>query len=176
MKEFEFTIKFALGNADADPESYIDQLYEAGCDDALIGVGKTGMIALDFIRKADNALDAVTSAIEDVKRVIPDAQLVEATPDLVGLTDIAELVGLSRQYIRKLRINNHSFPAPVHEGKSAIWHLSYILNWFQSTNTVETGSLSSTVEIANVNRQINIIKGSRDIDPQVNSRISALTG
>jgi hypothetical protein len=79
MKEFEFTIKFSLGDADADPETYVDRLYGAGCDDALIGIGQTGMIALDFIREANNALEAVISAIEDVKRVIPDAQLVEAT-------------------------------------------------------------------------------------------------
>jgi hypothetical protein len=57
------------------------------------------MIALDFIREADNALEAVMPAIEDVKRVIPDAQLVEATPDLMGLTDNTELVGLLQKYI-----------------------------------------------------------------------------
>ena len=174
MKEFEFTIKFALGDANADPESYVDQLYDAGCDDALIGIGKTGMIALDFIREADNALEAVMSAVEDVKRVIPDAKLIEATPDLVGLTDIADLVGLSRQYIRKLRVNNHTFPAPFHEGKSAIWHLEYVLNWFQSSNTVAVDSLKTLVEVASVNRQINIVKESGNVDPQVNTRISAL--
>ncbi len=172
MQEFEFTIKFSLGDADA--ESYVDRLYGAGCDDALIGIGKTGMIALDFIREADNALEAVMSAVEDVKRAIPDAQLVEATPDLVGLTDIADLVGLSRQYIRKLRVSNHTFPAPFHEGKSAIWHLEYVLNWFQSSNTVAIDSLKSLVEIANVNRQINTVKESRNVDPQVNDRISVL--
>jgi hypothetical protein len=174
MKEFEFTIKFSLGDADADPETYVDRLYGAGCDDALIGIGKTGMIALDFIREANNALEAVISAIEDVKRVIPDAQLVEATPDLVGLTDIADLVGLSRQYMRKLRVSNHTFPAPFHEGKTAIWHLEYVLNWFQSSNTVAVDSLKSLVEVANVNRQINTVKESRNVDPQVNTRISAL--
>jgi hypothetical protein len=139
----------------------------AGCDEALIGIGKTGMIVLDFIREANNAL-------EDVKWVIPDAQLVEATPDLVGMTDISDLVGLSPQYIRKLRVSNHTFPSPFHEGKSAIWHLEYVLNWFQSSNTVAVDSLKSLVEVPNVNSQINTVKESRNVDPQVNTRISAL--
>jgi hypothetical protein len=34
MEAFEFTIKFSLGDADADPESYVDRLYGEGCDDA----------------------------------------------------------------------------------------------------------------------------------------------
>jgi hypothetical protein len=97
----------------------------SGCDDALIGIGKTGMISLDFIREADDALEAIVSAVEDVKRVIPDAQLVEATPNRVGLANIADLVGLSRQSIRKLKVSNHSFPARFHEGKCPIWQLEY---------------------------------------------------
>jgi hypothetical protein len=43
------------------------------------------MIALDFIREADSTLEAVMSAVEDVKPVIPEAQLVEATPDPGGV-------------------------------------------------------------------------------------------
>jgi hypothetical protein len=34
MEAFEFTIKFSLGDADADPESYVDRLYGEGCADA----------------------------------------------------------------------------------------------------------------------------------------------
>jgi hypothetical protein len=76
--------------------------------------------------------------------------------------------------MRKLRVSNHTFPAPFHEGKTAIWHLEYVLNWFQSSNTVAVDSLKSLVEVANVNRQINTVKESWNVDPQVNTRISAL--
>jgi hypothetical protein len=55
-----------------------------------------------------------------------------------------------RQYIRKLRVSNHTFPAQFHEGKSAIWHLENGLNWFQPSNTVEVDSLKSLLEVANV--------------------------
>jgi hypothetical protein len=97
MKEYSFTLKFNFPDARIDPvrealrnaNRYIDRLYEAGCDDTLIGIGKQGCIALDFIRSASSAFDAISSAIVDVKKVIPDASLIEATPDFVGLTDIS---------------------------------------------------------------------------------------
>jgi hypothetical protein len=37
-----------------------------------------------------------------VKAVVPGARLVEAAPDFVGLTDVAQVLGLSRQNLHKL--------------------------------------------------------------------------
>ncbi len=71
----------------------------AGCDDALVGVGQPGRIALDFTREARSASEAVLSAIKDVQRAIPGARLIEAGPDYVGLTEVAEMVGVTRQNI-----------------------------------------------------------------------------
>ena len=88
MKEYEFTLKFSVND---NPEQYVEKLGAEGCTDALIGVGKNGRIALNFIREARSAYDAVSSAVEDVKRAIPEAKLIEASPDFVGLTDIAKL-------------------------------------------------------------------------------------
>lgn len=92
MNEYEFILKFDLPNSE-DPERYVDALYEAGCDDATVGIGQEGKIALDFTREASSAFDAVSSAISDIKKVIPGARLIEATPDIVGLTDISEIIG-----------------------------------------------------------------------------------
>ena len=100
MGQFNFTLRFALGEHDADPQLFVESLLAEGCDDALIGLGRPGRIALDFTREASSADDAILSALADVQRAIPEAKLVEATPDLVGLTDIANLLGCSRQYMR----------------------------------------------------------------------------
>jgi hypothetical protein len=81
VKEYSFTLKFNFSDAGIDPDCYIDRLYEAGCDDALIGVGNQGCIALEFIRSASSAFDAVSSAIVDVKKVIPDASLTDGRSD-----------------------------------------------------------------------------------------------
>ena len=106
MNEYDFTLKFCLPCSSVNPDTYIDKLMNEGCDDALIGVGYTGRIALNFTRTSDSARNAVFSAIRNVKSAIPGVRLIEAMPDLVGLTDIANLLGFSRQNMRKLMLKS----------------------------------------------------------------------
>lgn len=128
--EYEFTLKFALSDPNADPEAVLGAIQEAGCEDALVGIGKRGRVALDFSREADTAEQAVASAIADVRRAIPGARFIEATPDFVGVTDIAKILGCSRQNVTKiLTASGSRFPDPVHEGSAAIWHLESVLTW-----------------------------------------------
>ncbi|MFW6349628.1 MAG: helix-turn-helix transcriptional regulator [Thiohalospira sp.] len=130
MNEYEFTLKFAIP-ADLEAETLEDRLFEAGCDDALVGLGQRGRLALHFSRAEDSAEAAITSAIQGVQTAVPRARLVEAGPDLVGMTEMAELFGFSRQNMRKL-VQRHGdvFPLPVHEGRQALWHLADVLDWF----------------------------------------------
>lgn len=173
MDEFEFTLKFSIPEAKGGTETYIEQLAAEGCDDALIGIGQAGRIALDFTREAGSAFDAVASAIADVKRAIPEARLVEATPDLVGLTDVAHIIGCSRQYMRKLMISSGArFPIPVHEGKSALWRLSKVLIWLQESKQYQVeGSL---MDVAQTTMQFNIARDALDIDSAVQQNIRGL--
>ena len=83
MKEYDFTLKFDLPDPGENPERYVDSLYEAGCSDASVGIGQVGRIGLNFIREASSAFDAVSSAISDVKKAIPNARLIEVTPSLM---------------------------------------------------------------------------------------------
>jgi hypothetical protein len=59
---------------------------EAGCDDALVGTGQPGHIALEFRREAFSAEQALVSALSDVKKAIPCARLLEVTPAVVRMT------------------------------------------------------------------------------------------
>ncbi|MBN9406525.1 MAG: DNA-binding protein [Burkholderiales bacterium] len=130
--EYTFTLKYQLAEHDSDPDTLVERLGGAGCDDALVGIGQPGRLALEFTREAENAQAAVRSALADVKRAVPSAKLVEAVPDFVGLTDVAELVGVSRQAMRKLMLSHvATFPAPVHEGSASIWHLAEVLSWLE---------------------------------------------
>lgn len=124
MSDYEFTLTFSLPELKADAEQYLDALFEAGCDDALIGTGQAGCIALDFVRDSESATDAVSSAIENVKTAIPDAELIEVKPDLVGLTDVAKILNCSRQNVRKYMKAYADFPRPIHTGNASLWHLS----------------------------------------------------
>ena len=130
--EYIFTLKYQFTEHDNDPDELVERLGEAGCDDALVGIGQPGRLALEFTREAESAQEAVRSALADVKRAIPSAKLVEAVPDFVGLTDVAEIMGVSRQAMRKLMLSHAAtFPAPVHEGSASIWHLAEVLGWLE---------------------------------------------
>lgn len=162
MSEYEFTLKFRLPVTDADPEQFIDALAEAGCDDATVGIGQQGRIALDFTREADSAMEAVVSAVQAVKGAIPGAELIEASPDFVGLTDVAYFVGCSRQNMRKLMVTHMAtFPAAVHEGSQAIWHLRPLLDWLSETQKRQISR--SLIEVSEVTMKVNIAKETRRV-------------
>ncbi len=89
MKTYEFTLTFSLERVDEDPGIYEKALWDYGCDDASIGLGRKGSIALMFDRKAKSAQDAVGNTISNVIQSIPGATLIEVEPELVDLTNSA---------------------------------------------------------------------------------------
>ena len=76
--EFRFTLRYSIA-ANGAEDDLVERLAAAGCNDALIGIGQPGRIALEFTREAENALAALTSAMADVKRAIPSAQLIDVS-------------------------------------------------------------------------------------------------
>ena len=163
MTEYQFTLKFSLNSLEANIDELVERLGEAGCTDALVGIGQPGRIGLDFTREAKSASAAVQSALADVKRAIPNAELIEAAPDFVGLTDIAMLLGFSRQNMRKLAVQaNSMFPPPVHEGMPTIWHLATVLDWLKSRGNYEIDD--SLWEVAKTNRHFNLAKELHNLD------------
>jgi hypothetical protein len=155
--EYDFTLKYQLAADDSDHDEIVERLAEAGCDDATIGVGQPGRIALVFAREGTSALGALMSALADVKRAVPSARLVEAAPDFVGLTDVADVAGVSRQNMRKLMLSHAAdFPIPVHEGNPSVWHLWDVL------------------EVARSAKQVNLAKEARELEPLVNRQLEDL--
>lgn len=175
MMEYTFTLKYQLADDDRDPDGLVERLGEAGCDDALVGIGQPGRLALEFTREAESANAAVRSALADVRRAVPSARLIEVAPDLVGLTDVAEMVGVSRQNMRKLMLANPgSFPAPVHEGSASIWHLADVLTWLQARGSYSLAR--DVLEVARVALQVNLAKESRRLPRSTSEELGALVG
>jgi len=157
MNEYEFTLKFRLPDASGDPARFIDALAQAGCDDALVGVGQPGRIALDFSRVAKSAVAAISSAVLAVKKAIPGAELVEASPDFVSATDVAELAGCSRQNVRKWTLSHGAtFPLAVHEGSPSVWHLANVLAWLGEQQQRRVDAV--LLETAEATMKVNIAK------------------
>ena len=66
MQRFTFTL--VVEGRDLQADEVADALFEAGCDDALVGPSE-GVQFLDFDREADSADEAVRSAVADVESV-----------------------------------------------------------------------------------------------------------
>ncbi|CAH2901028.1 MULTISPECIES: helix-turn-helix transcriptional regulator [Paraburkholderia] len=171
--EYTFTLKYKLAAQDCDLDAIVERLGEAGCDDATIGVGQPGRLALVFSREGTSALEALVSALGDVKEAVPSARLVEAGPDFVGLTDVAEIAGVSRQNMRKLMLSHAvEFPPPVHEGSASVWHLSDVLDWLNSRGGYDINA--EVFDVARSAKQINLAKEARGLEPRLNRRLECL--
>jgi hypothetical protein len=173
VSTYEFTLRFTLPTCDADMDELADALYGHGCDDALIGIGQPGRIGLDFCRAADTAREAVLSAIRDVRQAIPGAALVEVTPDLVGVAEVAAMFGCSRQNIRKLILSCPSTaPAPAHEGNSSLWHLAPLLHWLAREKRYEVSP--ALLDLADATMQVNLAMDGLRADPDTERELRVL--
>ena len=104
---------------------------------------------------------------------MPGAKLLEASPDLVGLSDVALLLGVSRQNVRKLILAcDAPAPAPVHEGRPTIWRLAKVLAWLRDEKRY--GVPPELMEVALATMQANLAVEARDVDPDVQRELSAL--
>lgn len=170
---FEFTLTFAIQHS-ADSMDLEKRLFEAGCDDAIIGLGQKGRLALNFDREAESAEIAILSALRDVKQALPNANLIEAGPDLVGVSDMARLLEFSRQNMRKL-IKTHlmSFPLPLHEGTSAIWHLVDVLEWFEAKQ--KRNLPSALLDVARVSMGVNLARETKRMNYRLQSQLENIT-
>lgn len=171
MKPYDFTLKFALP-AGVNAETIVERLYDAGCDDALAGTGQAGRLALAFTRKANSAHEALLGALANVRSAVPEAILVEASPDFVGLTDVAGVLGCSRQNVRKMVLKHAaSFPSPVHEGVPAIWRLVKVLAWAKASGKKVDANL---LEVAEAAQQVNLARECSDLNPELQRKLRHL--
>lgn len=171
--EYTFTLRYQLPPDAVVPDALVERLGEAGCDDAVVGIGQPGRLALEFTREAEGAEAAIVRAHEDVRRAVRSARLIEAGPDLVGLTDVARLVGVTRQNMRKLMLaHGHTFPPAVHTGSVSIWHLADVLEWLQGRGGYAVAA--EEIDVARSTQQIKIALVMRRLSPTSKRTLSAL--
>ncbi len=171
--EYMFTLRYQLPVEMCDPGELMERLGAAGCEDALVGMGLPGRVALEFTREASSAHVALVTALADVRQALPGATLIEAVPDFVGLSDVADVVGVSRQNMRKLMLAHAAnFPAPVHCGTTSIWHLADILTWLEDKGSYELKA--ELRELAAAAMQINLAKAARQALPRIQQQVSGL--
>lgn len=100
--QYEFDLIFALPGKGMDTDAITDALFEAGCDDAVIGVGAQGLIGLAFTRSGPDADAVIAEAVAAALGALPaGARLREVRPDLVSQGDVAARLQVSRQALQK---------------------------------------------------------------------------
>lgn len=118
---------------DGDVDIHLDELFEAGCDDATFG-SVDGVQYADLHREASTLTEAISSAIAEVESV-PGLQVTRIEPDdLVTMTEIAERLGRTRESVRLLVAGDRGagdFPTPVSHARTRnrLWRWSDVAAW-----------------------------------------------
>src|SRR5437762_1349528 len=98
-KKRVWTFTIILDGVPELTDEVADALYEAGCDDALVG-SRDGVVFLDFDREANSFQDAVVSAMTAVESAGIGARVIRIEPDeLVTMAEIARRTRRSRESI-----------------------------------------------------------------------------
>jgi predicted DNA-binding transcriptional regulator AlpA len=132
-----------------------DACFAISRPDAQAAVDLAGRIRLDVVRQGRCARTVMRHAVAEVRSELPDVVLVEAAPDYATLGEVARLVGMSRQAMRKWVITRGAgFPAPVHEVNGSVWHLAEILEWMDGANGRRVDR--ELVEVARAAAELNL--------------------
>lgn len=134
---------------DMQDEASVDALFEAGCDDAVVGRAE-GIQYVEFDREAARLDDAILSAVADVERVpgLTVARIADA--GLVSMADIAARLGRTREGVRLLVAGARGpggFPPPVTDPRSRyrLWRWSDVRRWLATHLEKEAASSDDDV-------------------------------
>jgi transcriptional regulator with XRE-family HTH domain len=147
MNSYHFTI--VVRDAYIDAPDIEDKFYEAGCGDALL-CSYNDTVYLEFDRQADNAEQAIKSALDNI-RLLGFQQLIVQESGVSTLSEMAERAGLTRaalsQYAKSKR-GCGDFPKPVYgvATGSALYSWAEVAEWLY-----KQGKLAQThYEVARV--------------------------
>lgn len=130
MNNYHFTV--VVRDARANLSELEDKIFEAGCDDALL-CSYNDTIYLEFDREADNAEQAVSSALNDI-RSLGFHDLIVEEQGYSTLAEMAERAGMTRQALSLYAQNKRgdgNFPRPMYglASKSAMYFWPEVATW-----------------------------------------------
>lgn len=138
-----YTFTLIIEGPDLQSELIIDKIFEAGCDDALIG-RSDGIQYADSDRDADTFENAILGAIAELESIegVRVSRLADA--GLVSMANIATRTGRTRESVLLL-INGErgpgGFPPPVTDPRSRyrLWRTDEVDHWFRNDMGHEFG-------------------------------------
>ena len=170
MPNYNFTL--VIEGADLQTEEAQDALFESGCDDATFGV-VDGVEFAEFDREAGSYGQALSSAIDGIKRAIKGARVVQVLDDLVTISDIADRLDRSRESIRLLIAGKRGpgdFPPPVSflRTRNRLWRWTDVLRWFATRYEDDLGHrLVDTPEDPRITAMLNALLQCRKYEKEI---------
>lgn len=177
MATYQFTL--IVEGPDLQADGQIDALYQAGCDDALVGRAD-GVQYLDFDREAASLEDAILSAVGDVEQLDRVEVVRLADAGLVSMADIATRTGRTRESARLLIAGERGpggFPPPVNDPRSRyrLWRWSEVERWLTSHFGEQRPSLDDHVAAA-INAGLELRQHARFVRPKGRTDLRELAG
>ena len=177
MSLHHFTL--IVDGPDVQHETQIDALFEAGCDDALVGRAE-GIQYIEFDREAVRLDDAILSAVADVEKVpgVTVARIADA--GLVSMADIAARTGRTREGVRLLVAGARGpggFPPPVTDPRSRyrLWRWFEVERWIATHLGKEVESSDDDVLTA-INASLELRRHGHRLHPSRQTMLRELAG
>ncbi|MER5751002.1 hypothetical protein [Streptomyces sp. NPDC002088] len=128
--EYEFL--FVVDGIDVDDDVAVGIIFDEF--DGLL-TRHRGKHLLDVAQEGDSAIDAAHRLVMRLRAELPKMRLLRLDPDLVGVPDIAERTGRTRQNVLQWatgdrRSGTHAFPEPEGTvGRSLVWRWAEVAAW-----------------------------------------------
>ncbi|PWG11198.1 hypothetical protein DF268_22945 [Streptomyces sp. V2] len=128
----EYEFQFVVDGIDVDDEAAVDVVHEKF--DGLLTRHRDRHL-LDVAETGASTIDAAHRIVVRLRKTLPGLRLLRIDPDLVGVSDIAERVGNTRQNVQQWvngerRAGSEPFPAPEGvAGRSAVWRWGDVNAW-----------------------------------------------
>lgn len=168
MKIYSFTL--IVEGPDLQDDDLIDRVYEAGCDDAVVGSSQ-GVQFLDFDREAQSLDVAILSGIRDIENLEGVTVVRIADAGLLTIADIAERTGRTRESVRLLiegKRGPGGFPPPVTDPRrrrNRLWYWPEVARWFESTGIGRAASDQEQI-LAAINAWLELRRLRKTVEPE----------
>lgn len=154
-----FSIWFQIPGASEDGDHSVRAYDDPGLQDMGLHLpdGDDGWFRCEFERSAPTYDAAVLSALGDLQRVFPEADLASVEPDdLATISAVAERMGRSHESIRLLvqgKRGPGGFPraASAPETRPQVWRWHEVVDWFEQKMAIPVPDSENAAFLAMVN-------------------------
>ena len=175
-----YTFTLIAEGSDLQIDDVADALFEAGCDDAL--VGQAGSVQyLDFDRDAESLEEAVLSAVAQIETIDGVDVVRLADAGLISMAEIATRTGRTRESVRLLVSGERGpggFPPPVTDPRSRyrLWRSNEVNRWFQSHHNTSLDNARDDLISAAINAALELRQHRRQVFDQGPTDLRSLVG